>query len=136
MFAPPHRDARTGGKLPRHPIDFCVIEDHDSGMNRPAGEGEATALLQAWSEGDRAADDRLMALRYAGQHGFDVLAVDELLTRLAGFDARKSRVIELRYFGGLSLEETAQVLQISRATVYREWRTARTRLHQELTDGA
>jgi RNA polymerase sigma factor (sigma-70 family) len=67
------------------------------------------------------------------QHGFDVLAIDELLIKLAAFDARKSRVIELRYFGGLSLDETAQVLQISRATVDREWRTARAWLHQQLT---
>ena len=72
----------------------------------------------------------------AGQYRFDVLAIGELLTRLAAFDARKSRVIELRYFGGLSLEETAQVLQVSRATVDREWRTARAWLYQELTDGA
>src|SRR5262245_5868509 len=70
------------------------------------------------------------------QHGFDVIAMDDLLTKLAGFDARKSRVIELRYFGGLSLDETAQVLQISRATVDREWRTARAWLYRELTDGS
>jgi RNA polymerase sigma factor (TIGR02999 family) len=72
----------------------------------------------------------------AAQHGFNVLVIDQLLTRLAGFDARKSRVIELRYFGGLSLDETAQVLQISRATVDREWRTARAWLYQQLTDGS
>ena len=77
-----------------------------------------------------------MALLPAARRGFDVLAIDELLTRLAAFDARKSRVIELRYFGGLSLEETAQVLQISRATVDREWRTARAWLYQQLTDGS
>lgn len=72
----------------------------------------------------------------AAQHGFNVLVIDQLLTRLATFDARKSRVIELRYFGGLSLDETAQVLQISRATVDREWRTARAWLYQQLTDGS
>jgi RNA polymerase sigma factor (TIGR02999 family) len=68
------------------------------------------------------------------QHGFDVLAIDELLIQLAEFDARKCRVIELRYFGGLSLDEAAQVLQISRAIVDREWRTARAWLHQQLTN--
>jgi RNA polymerase sigma factor (TIGR02999 family) len=64
---------------------------------------------------------------------FDVLALDELLVRLAAFDARKSRVVELRYFGGLSLEETARVLDIAPRTVEREWRTARAWLHSQLT---
>ena len=64
---------------------------------------------------------------------FDVLALDELLVRLAAFDARKSRVVELRYFGGLSLEETADVLDIAPRTVEREWRVARAWLHTQLT---
>jgi RNA polymerase sigma factor (TIGR02999 family) len=64
---------------------------------------------------------------------FDVLALDELLVRLAAFDARKSRVVELRYFGGLSLEETAGVLDLSPRTVEREWRAARAWLHSQLT---
>jgi RNA polymerase sigma factor (TIGR02999 family) len=64
---------------------------------------------------------------------FDVLALDELLVRLAEFDARKSRVVELRYFGGLSLEETGRVLEIAPRTVEREWRAARAWLHSQLT---
>ena len=64
---------------------------------------------------------------------FDVLALDELLLRLATFDARKSRVVELRYFGGLSPEETACVLDIAPRTVQREWRAARAWLHSQLT---
>jgi len=64
---------------------------------------------------------------------FDVLVLDELLVRLAAFDVRKSRVIELRYFGGLSLEETASVLDVAPRTVEREWRAARAWLHSELT---
>jgi RNA polymerase sigma factor (TIGR02999 family) len=64
---------------------------------------------------------------------FDVLALDELLVRLAAFDARKSRVVELRYFGGLSAEETACVLDIAPRTVEREWRAARAWLHSQLT---
>jgi RNA polymerase sigma-70 factor (ECF subfamily) len=64
---------------------------------------------------------------------FDVLALDELLSRLAVFDARKSRVVELRYFGGLSLEETAGVLEIAPRTVEREWRAARAWLNSQLT---
>lgn len=63
---------------------------------------------------------------------FDVLALDELLVRLAAFDARKSRIVELRYFGGLSLEETASVLDIAPRTVEREWRAARAWLHSQL----
>ena len=68
--------------------------------------------------------------------GFDVLLLDTLLDRLAAFDARKSRVVELRYFGGLSLEDTARVLDVSPATVDREWRAARAWLHTQLTHGS
>jgi RNA polymerase sigma-70 factor (ECF subfamily) len=64
---------------------------------------------------------------------FDVLALDELLIRLAEFDARKSRIVELRYFGGLSPDETASVLGIAPRTVEREWRAARAWLHSQLT---
>jgi len=69
-----------------------------------------------------------------GNVGFDVLLLDTLLERLAAFDARKSRVVELRYFGGLSLEETARVLDVTPRTVDRDWRAARAWLHAELTD--
>jgi RNA polymerase sigma factor (TIGR02999 family) len=68
--------------------------------------------------------------------GFDVLALDMLLDRLAAFDARKSRVVELRYFGGLSLEQTARFLEVSPATIDREWRAARAWLHTQLTHGS
>ena len=64
---------------------------------------------------------------------FDVLALDELLVRLAAFDLRKSRVVELRYFGGLTPEETACALDIAPRTVEREWRAARAWLHSQLT---
>jgi RNA polymerase sigma factor (TIGR02999 family) len=64
---------------------------------------------------------------------FDVLALDELLLKLAAFDARKSRIVELRYFAGLSLDETASVLDIAPRTVEREWRVARAWLHSQLT---
>ena len=67
---------------------------------------------------------------------FDVLALDELLVRLAAFDARKSRIVELRYFGGMSLEETASVLDIAPRTVEREWRAARAWLHSQLAPEA
>src|SRR5436190_23957092 len=64
---------------------------------------------------------------------FDVLALDALLVQLTAFDARKSRIVELRYFGGLSLEETAAALGIAPRTVEREWRAARAWLHSRLT---
>lgn len=61
-----------------------------------------------------------------------LVELDEALTTLAGFDERKARVIELRYFGGLSVEETAGVLGLSVATVGREQRLAQAWLHREL----
>lgn len=57
--------------------------------------------------------------------GLDVLAVDEALHKLAEMDARQARIVELRYFGGLTIEETARSLGVSTMTVKREWRTAR-----------
>jgi RNA polymerase sigma factor (TIGR02999 family) len=62
----------------------------------------------------------------------NLVALDEALDRLAAVDARQSRIIELRYFGGLSMEETAEVLGISTSTVKREWRMARAWLHREI----
>jgi RNA polymerase sigma factor (TIGR02999 family) len=63
----------------------------------------------------------------------DVLDLDVALTRLAAFDPRKSRIAELRFFGGLSLEETGQVLGISIATAERDWQTARAWLFNSLS---
>jgi len=63
----------------------------------------------------------------------DVLAIDEALQRLSDFDPRKSRIVELRYFGGLTVEETAEVLKISPVTVMRDWSLAKAWLHRELS---
>jgi RNA polymerase sigma factor (TIGR02999 family) len=71
-------------------------------------------------------------LLVAQAHGIEVLALDEALDALARIDNRKSRVVELRYFGGLSIEETAEVLGISVDTVKRDWRMARAWLMAEL----
>jgi RNA polymerase sigma factor (TIGR02999 family) len=65
--------------------------------------------------------------------GIEVLALDEALGQLSKLDARKGRVVELRYFGGLTIEETAEVLQISPGTVLRDWRMAKTWLFRELS---
>jgi len=62
----------------------------------------------------------------------DLVALDDALNKLAGLDAQQSRLIELRFFGGLSIEETAVVLGISPATVKREWATARAWLQREM----
>jgi RNA polymerase sigma factor (TIGR02999 family) len=63
----------------------------------------------------------------------DVLDLEEALQRLAGFDSAKARLVELRYFGGLSIEEAAEVLEISPATLKRQWNTARAWLRRELS---
>lgn len=65
--------------------------------------------------------------------GEELVAVDEALERLAAWDPVKSRVVELRFFGGLSIEECAEVMEVSVATVNRHWRMAKAWLHGELT---
>ena len=73
----------------------------------------------------------------AREHGprLDLLALDEALERLGRLDARRVRIVELRFFGGLSEEETAAALGLSTSTVTREWRLARIWLHRELGEG-
>ncbi len=68
----------------------------------------------------------------------DAVAIDIALTRLQAIDPEQARIVELRFFGGLSVEETAEVLSTSASTVKREWALARAWLHRELagaTDG-
>jgi RNA polymerase sigma factor (TIGR02999 family) len=64
----------------------------------------------------------------------ELLALDDALAELAEFDVRKSRVVELRYFGGLGLEETAEVLEVSVMTVRRDWRAAKAWLYRRMKD--
>ena len=66
----------------------------------------------------------------------DLSALDDALTLLATLDARQANIVEMRFFGGLSIEETSQVLGISPATVKREWATARTWLYDAMTGEA
>jgi RNA polymerase sigma-70 factor, ECF subfamily len=63
----------------------------------------------------------------------DIVALDDALKALSGFDERKGRVVEMRFFGGLSVEETAEVLRVSVETVHRDWRLAKTWLLRELS---
>jgi RNA polymerase sigma factor (TIGR02999 family) len=66
----------------------------------------------------------------------DLIALDEALTALAEFDPKKAKIVELRYFGGLTAEESAEVLGVSRITIEREWRVARLWLVRELKGAA
>jgi RNA polymerase sigma factor (sigma-70 family) len=66
----------------------------------------------------------------------DIAAIDAALTRLAVIDSRQVQIVQMRYFGGLTIEETAQALEISDATVKREWALARAWLKRELSRGA
>lgn len=63
----------------------------------------------------------------------DLIALDDALNELATFDERKSRIVEMRFFGGLSVEETAEALKLAPITVMREWRAAKAWLHREMT---
>ncbi len=73
------------------------------------------------------------AERIGKQREVDVLALNEALDKLAAFDAQQGRVVELKFFGGLTIEEIAEVLESSHATVEREWKLARAWLRRELS---
>jgi RNA polymerase sigma-70 factor, ECF subfamily len=103
---------------------------------------EITQLLQAWRRGDEGALDMLtpqvyrelpLALVVSPQPTADLVALDDALNQLAKVDHRKSQVVVMRFFGDLSVEETA-VLKVSPDTVTRDWRLAKTWLMRELTE--
>ncbi len=73
------------------------------------------------------------ALAVAQERDLDLLRLDDALEQLAKFDERQSRVVELRFFAGLSIEETAEVMHLSPASIKREWQTARAWLYRELS---
>ncbi len=75
------------------------------------------------------------ALDMPDVHAPDWVTLDDALKALEALDARISRMVELRFFGGLSVEETAEILQVSPQTVHRDWRFAKTWLRRELTRG-
>jgi RNA polymerase sigma factor (TIGR02999 family) len=77
-------------------------------------------------------DEQLLPAAGGGPGEVDVLALDAALERLAALDERQAKVVELRYFGGLTVEETAEALAISPATVKRHWTIARAWLRREL----
>src|SRR5262252_5714091 len=88
----------------------------------------------------RGGDVCKVALEDAGEKAqaldVDILALDDALKSLAQMDSQQSRVVELKFFGGLSFEDTAEVLGVSASTVKRDWTTARAWLHRELARSA
>ena len=73
------------------------------------------------------------AVEPSSQRELDLVALDDALKALAELDERQSRIVELRFFGGLSIEDTSRLLEISPATVKREWSTARAWLYEEIS---
>jgi RNA polymerase sigma-70 factor, ECF subfamily len=73
------------------------------------------------------------AINMSDERATDLIALDEALNALAEFDAQKSRIVELRFFAGLSIEETAKVLGVGTATVIRQWRMAKAWLYHEVS---
>ena len=70
-----------------------------------------------------------------GNRAADLVALDDAMNTLAQFDSRKAQVVEMRFFGGLNVDETADVLKVSPATVMRDWSTAKAWLYRELAGG-
>jgi len=75
------------------------------------------------------------AAEVSAERSAEMVALDDALTSLAAFDQRKSHMVELRFFGGLNIEETAEILQVSPGTVMREWTRAKAWLQRELKQG-
>jgi RNA polymerase sigma-70 factor (ECF subfamily) len=75
------------------------------------------------------------AVGVAKEKGADVIALDEALTKLSEFDPQQARLVELRFFGGLSIEESAEVLGVSRTTIKRNWNVTKAWLARELRHG-
>jgi RNA polymerase sigma factor (TIGR02999 family) len=76
------------------------------------------------------------AMASPGDRDMDLLALDRALEQLAQLDPQQSRIVELRFFCGLSIEETSDIIGVSPATVKRDWATARTWLHRQMSRAA
>lgn len=106
-----------------------VLVDHARGHHALKRGGAATQITLGALESERAATG---ARRDAPLDAVDLIALDEALARLATLDPQKARLVELRYFAGLSIPEAAEALGVSTATVGREWMVARMWLRREL----
>lgn len=100
-----------------------ILVDHARRRGSQKRRGEAYTL---------ALDDPSLAVEH---RSVDLVALDEALNGLAKLDQRQSRLVELRFFGGLSIEETSEVLGVSTPTVKRDWASARAWLFRELSRG-
>jgi RNA polymerase sigma factor (TIGR02999 family) len=98
-----------------------ILVDHARGHDRAKRGGDARKV---------SLDEAAML---ADVQAADMVALDAALMKLAELDRRKSQIVELRYFGGLNIDETAEVVGVSSATVKREWNTAKIWLHREIT---
>ncbi len=97
-----------------------ILVDHARGKNAAKrGDGACKVTL----------DEGLVAQE---ERDVNVLALDEALTKLSAFDLQQSQIVELRFFAGLSIEETAEILKISPATVKRDWAMAKAWLYREM----
>ena len=76
------------------------------------------------------------AAAVGGERAADMVALDDAMNALSRIDPRKVQVVEMRFFGGLSVDETAEVLKVSSVTVMRDWSTAKAWLYREMTSGA
>lgn len=97
-----------------------ILIDHARARGAAKRGGDASRVLL---------EDRVL---FMSERTLDVLALDQALTLLADESPRAARVVELRYFGGLTIDETAEVLELSPSSVEREWRFARARLYRAL----
>ena len=111
---------RVAGRVMR-----TVLVDHARAHDAAKRGGPGAVRLTLGAAGAVAAD---------APPEVDVLALDTALGRLAEFDAQKARVVELRYFAGFTIEQTAEALDVSPATVKREWAAARAWLRHELRE--
>lgn len=99
-----------------------ILVDHARTKNRQKRGGDAVKISLAYA-GTVAAEEK----------GVDLMALDEALVRLEKKDVQQARIVELRYFAGLTLEETAAALRVSRTTAATDWSMAKAWLYRELT---
>ena len=99
-----------------------ILVDHARNRHR---------LKRGGSNEDLPLEEALLAV--ADDSNVDLIALDEAMTKLAEFDPQRERIVELRYFGGLTVDEAAKALGVSRATAARDWQVAKAWLHRELT---
>lgn len=100
-----------------------ILIEHARAKKRIKRGGEFATII--------ALDD---AVSFRAEKQFDALALDEALSRLEKLDERQGRIVEMKFFGGLSIEEIAEVMGVSQATVKREWSSAKLLLYKMLSD--